>query len=97
MIPALAGRSLLPSVGRQGFDEAGNGAGLAPATTLGSTGRASCDIAKLLEHLRVGQNQHLQFGHNGSCAGDSVIRVSVPTPVRRSAAAVVKLSNVKLL
>jgi len=50
-----------------------------------------------LEHIRVGQNQHLQFGNNGDCAGDAVTVVAILMPARRSAAAVVKLPNVKLL
>jgi hypothetical protein len=37
----------------------------------------------ILEHVRVGQNQHLQFGNSGDCAGDAVM-VAIPTPARRS-------------
>jgi hypothetical protein len=39
----------------------------------------------------------MQFGNNGGCAEDAVTMAAVATPVRRSAAEVVKLPNVKLL
>jgi hypothetical protein len=39
--------------------------------------------ADLLEHVRVRQNQHLQFGNNRGCAEDAVTMTTVATPVRR--------------
>jgi hypothetical protein len=48
-------------------------------------------MAARLEHVRVGQNQHLQSGNNGDGAGDAVTMVAIPTPARRSVATVVKL------
>jgi hypothetical protein len=70
-----------------GLDQAG----------LDASTRWQKSLAAVLEHVRVGQNQHLQFGTNGDCAGDAVTVVAIPTPACRSAAAVVKLPNVKLL
>jgi hypothetical protein len=55
------------------------------------------DSSAALEHVRVRQNQHLQFGNNAGCAEDAVTMAVVATHVRRSTAAVVKLPNVKLL
>jgi hypothetical protein len=67
-----------------GLDAAGTLYGIAYRSPV-SRGHSRVPTTRFcgLEHVRVRQNQHLQFGNNRGCAEDAVTMATVATPARR--------------